>query len=239
MRGCLFTLLLGAVVIALVVTIGLPQVAAGLLTSAVTAAGLEADDTTVTVSSDPPTDLIGLQADRVRIRATDATFRGLRIGALDLELQDVAILARTAAEVDGRLTDVVVENIGGREVELAEITVSGDEDGVRAATTVPAATARRLVADAVAREVGVQPDSVTLSSPNRIAVEASGVEVDGTLDVDADGNLRVIVDDSPLGGGDIVLLRGGEDLPIHLTGIRVTQDGDLRLTGDLAIGILG
>ena len=58
-----------------------------MVTAAVTAAGLQADDTTVTVSSDPPTDLIGLHADRVRVRATDATFRDLAIGELDLVLR--------------------------------------------------------------------------------------------------------------------------------------------------------
>ena len=69
--------LAAAVAIAVVVTVGLPAVAAGVLTAGVTAAGLQADDTTVTVESDPPTDLLGLHADRVRVRATDATFRGL------------------------------------------------------------------------------------------------------------------------------------------------------------------
>ena len=79
MRGCLFTLLLGAVAIALLVTIGLPQVYAGVLTGALSAAGLHADDTTVHVASDPPTDLLGLHADTVTVTATDATFRGMRM----------------------------------------------------------------------------------------------------------------------------------------------------------------
>ena len=60
MRGCLFTLLLGAVAIALLVFVGLPQVAAGILTGAVTAAGLQADDTTVTVSSELNVLLVGI-----------------------------------------------------------------------------------------------------------------------------------------------------------------------------------
>ena len=63
-----------------VVVVGLPVVAAGLVTAGLSAAGLVADDTTVTVSSDPPTDLLGLRADTVRVTATDATFRGLEIG---------------------------------------------------------------------------------------------------------------------------------------------------------------
>ena len=36
-----------------------------------------------------------------------------------------------------------------------------------------------------------------------------------------------------------MLVRGGEDLPIQLTSVQVTGAGDLRLTGDLTIGILG
>ena len=238
MKGCLFTLLLGGIAIALIVVIGLPQVAAGALTSAVTAAGLQADDTTVTVSSDPPTDLIGLRADRVRIRATDATFRGLRIGALDLELQDVALLDRTADAVDGRLTDVVIENVGGRAVELAAITVAGGGDDITATTTVPGADVERLIADAAESMAGSRPKSVTLSSPNRVTVDV-GFDIEGTLDVTENGDLVVLVPDGQIPGDELVLLRGGEDLPIRLTGVRVTADGDLRLTGDLEIGILG
>src|SRR3712207_6564173 len=132
MRGCLFTLLLAGVVGALVVVIGLPQVFAGLLTSGVTAAGLQADDTTVTVRSDPPTDLLGLHADVVRIRATDATYRELRIGALDVELRDVALGARTAGAVTGRLRDVTVATAGSRAVRLSSITIAGGADRVTA-----------------------------------------------------------------------------------------------------------
>src|SRR5690349_13343248 len=132
MRGCLFTLLLGAVVLALIVVVGLPQVAAGMITTAVTAAGLKADDTTVTVSSDPPTDLIGLKADRVRIRATDAIYRGLLIGALDLELRDVSILDRSTRGVAGRLTDVTVQDLGGHELTLDEIRVGGGGQDITA-----------------------------------------------------------------------------------------------------------
>ena len=41
------------------------------------------------------------------------------------------------------------------------------------------------------------------------------------------------------GAREVTLVRGGEDLPIELTSVRVTRDGDLRLIGDLAVGILG
>ena len=238
MRGCLFTLALGAPVIALIVGIGLPRVAAGMVTTAVTAAGLQADDTTVTVSSDPPTDLIGLHADRVRIRATDATFRDLAIGELDLELRDVSILDRSAERVDGRLSDVTIADLGGRKVTLDEIAVAGGGDDVTATTVVDGNAAERLIADAVEQRTGTRPDSVTLRDPDRLVIDA-GIEVGGTLDVDGAGNLVLEVDDNPLGLEEVILLRGGEDLPIRLTDVLVTRDGDLQLDGDLAIGLLG
>jgi hypothetical protein len=237
-RGCLFVILLGAVVVALVVVLGLPAFAAGILTAGVTAAGLQADDTTVTVTSDPPTDLVGLHADRVRVRATDATFRGLRIGALDVTLEDVGIVDRTVGAVDGRLTDVVVPNVGAREVDLGAITLSGGGEAVTATAVVASNQAERLVADALETELGGRPSSVTLEAPDRITVDV-GVPVRGRLLVTPEGDLVVRVSDGPAEGREVVLVRGGEDLPIRLTSVTVTGDGDLRLAGELEIGLLG
>lgn len=237
MRGCLFVIALGAVVIAFMVVVGLPAVAAGVLSAGVTAAGLQAADTTVTVSSDPPTDLVGLHADRVRIRATHATFRGLEIGALDVTLRDVAIVDRTAAEVDGRLADVVVANVGGRSLTLASIALSGGGDAVTAATTIPATEAATLVADAVEGDLGTRPSSVSLQAPDQATVTLS-VAVHARLSVTA-GDLVARVTDGPAAGREVTLLRGGEDLPIRLTGVAVTASGDLRLSGELSVGLLG
>jgi hypothetical protein len=238
MRGCLFTLLLGAVVVALVVVVGLPQVAAGVLTSAVTAAGLQADDTTVKVTSDPPTDLLGLHADRVRITASDATYRGLRIGALDLLLGDVALVDRSVARVSGTLRDIIVDDVAGGRVHLNEIDVSGGGDTITASTVVAGRDAKSLIADAVEGRTGTRPRSVTLRAPDRLVVDV-GLEVGGTLHVTPSGDLVLRLDANPAGVDQVVLLRGGEDLPIRLTDVAVTGSGDLRLGGDLALSILG
>jgi hypothetical protein len=238
MRGCLFTLLLGAIAIVLLVVVGLPKVAAGVITSAVSAAGLQSDDTTVTVSSDPPTDLLGLHADRVRIRATDATFRGLAIGALDLELTDMSIIDRTADGVDGRLTDVRVPNVGGRSVTLDAITIGGGGDAITATTDISAKQAQALVADAIERKIGIRPTSVSFDQPDTMTVDL-GVRVRGTLEVTPAGDLVLRIPDSPVGAVDVTLLHGGEDLPIRLTGIVVTPSGGLRVSGDLAVGLFG
>jgi hypothetical protein len=238
MRGCLFTLLLGVVVVAFLVVVGLPAVAAGALTAGVRAAGLQAADTTVTVASDPPTDLVGLHADRVRVRATHATFRGLEIGALDVSLRDVSLIDRTAAGVSGTLTGATVPNIGGRPLALQTITLSGGGSAVTASTTVAGADASRLIADAVESSLGTRPTSVTLSAPDVVTVKLV-ITVTARLSVDAAGDLVATVASGPAAGQVVVLLRGGEDLPIRLTAARVTSMGDLHLDGTLAVGLLG
>jgi hypothetical protein len=239
MRGCLFTLLLGAIIVGFLVVVGLPAAAAGILTGGLSAAGLVADDTTVTVSSDPPTDLLGLRADTVRVTATDATFRGLAIGSLDLALGDVAVLERSAGTVDGELRDVTVTGAGGRRVTLDRVTLVGDSDGITTTTVVAGAEVESLIADAIEDETGTRPSSIVLSGPDRVAVKAGGATLAGRLAVTGGGDLVVRGGAGPLEGTEIVLVRGGEDLPIELTSAKVTTSGDLRLTGDLTVGILG
>jgi hypothetical protein len=237
-RGCLFTLLLGAIVVVFIIVVGLPALAAGILTAGISAAGLVADDTTVTVSSSPPTDLLGLRADSVRVTATDATFRGMEIGALDLALGDVRILERTAGSVDGELREVTVQVARGEEITLDRITILGGGDAITTTTVIPNPEAEALIADAVEAQVGVRPSSVTLTAPDRITVKA-GVTLNGRLAVNDAGDLVLRGDDPLTAGGAVVLVRGGEDLPIELTSVRVTAAGGLRLDGDLAMRILG
>ncbi len=238
MRGCLFTLVLGAALLALLVTVGLPAIAAGVMTGAVTAAGLQSDDTTLTVSTDPPTELLGFHADRVRVRATDASFRGLQIGALDVTLGDVDILGRTAGTVEGQLANVIVPDVGGRTLAVGAIRLAGGGDAITAATTIPAGAIRILIADAIEGSLGIRPTSIALEPPDRLSVKA-GITVHGQFVVTASGDLAVTVVDGPAGGTRITLLRGGEDLPIRFTSATVTPGGDLRLAGELSVGLLG
>jgi len=235
-RGCLFTIALAAVVVALIVFIGLPAVAAGLLTAGVKAAGLQAADTTVTVTSDPPWDLVGLHADRVRVRATSATFRGLQIGALDVTLLDVSVIERTANGVAGRLTGVTVPNVAGQPLGLEAINLAGGGDQVTATTTVAAADAQALVAAEVASVTGVTipATAVHLTAPNKVVVKAV-VTLTAVLSVDANGNLVATATGIP----PVTLLRAGEDVPMKFTSVKVDASGNLVLAGILAVGLLG
>jgi hypothetical protein len=238
-RGCLFTLLLGAIVGGFVIVVGLPAAAAGILTAGLSTAGLVADDTTVTVASDPPTDLLGLRADTVRVTATKATFRGMEIGALDLALGDVQVLERKAGSVDGELTNVTVTAAGGQRVTLEQITLLGGLDGITTTTVIPNGQAEHLIAAAVEAQTGRRPTSVTLRAPDRVSFTLGGTKVAGRFAVTPDGDLVVRGDPGLTQGREIVLVRGGDDLPIELTSVKVTASGSLRLTGDLSIGILG
>ena len=239
MRGCLFTLLLGIVAVGLLVTLGLPAVAAGLLTGAVTAAGLQADDTTVTVSSNPPTDLIGLHADEVRITASDASFRGVRIGSLDITLHGVDLPSRTANEIDGRLRKVSLDDGSQPSVALSSVRLSGGGDVVRASSTIPAADARALVADAVGSAVGTRPSSVTLSAPDAVRIRLGGATVHGKLSITGSGDLVADIIDGPAAGERVTVISAESESLIRLTDVAVTGTGGLRLTGRLAVGLLG
>jgi hypothetical protein len=235
-RGCLFTVVLAAAVVALIVLIGLPAVAAGLLTAGVRAAGLQANDLTVNLTADPPWDLLGLHAGRVRVRATSATFRGLQIGALDVTLLDVSILGRSANGVAGRLAGVTVPNVAGQPLGLEAINLAGGGDQVTASTTVAAADARALVAAEVASVTGVSvpASSVRLIAPDTVVVKA-GVTVTAILSVDGGGNLVA----TAAGSTTVTLLRAGEDVPMRFTSVKVDAQGNLDLTGDLAVSLLG
>jgi hypothetical protein len=238
LRGCLFTLLLGAIVMGFVVVVGLPAAAAGILTGGISAAGLAAADTTVTVRSNPPTDLLGLHADTVRVTATDATFRGLEMASLDVVVGDVAVLDRSAGTVDGELTGVTFTTTGGKRITLDRITIGGGGDRITATTVVPNAEAEALIADALEAETGVRPASVALVAPDRVTVRVSGRTLGGRFAIGSAGDLVVRVEDAPAAGTEMVLVRGGQDLPIRLTSVRVTTSGGLRLVGNLEFGIL-
>ncbi len=238
MRGCLFTLLLGAIVIAFLVVVGLPALAGGILTAGVSAAGLVADDTAVTVSSSPPTDLLGLHADTVRVTATDATFRGMQIGALDLALGDVGILDRTAVTVDGELRNVTIRTPGGRDVAIERIVLLGGGDDITTTTVVSNDEAGALLRAAIEAELGVRPSSVRLEAPDQVVIRA-GVTISGRLAVTRGGDLVVRAAAGLADGTPLVVLRGGEDLPITLTSVMVTDGGDLQLAGGLLISPLG
>jgi len=236
-RGCLFVVLLGAVVIGLVAIIGLPAVASGAVTAALTANGLHAADTRVTVTSNPPTAILGLHADRIRVHATDATWNDLRIGTLDLDLRDVSLVDRKAGTVAGLLDTVVVHKSDPEDpldgLRMPVIRIAGSGKTVDATATLDGPDVEALVARAVEQKTKQQPESVALESPGRLVIRMGGLSVAGALAVASDGSL-VLRPDGAAGAllGEITLVDAA-GLPFRLRTVRVV-DGDLVLDGTLA-----
>lgn len=238
MRGCLFIIALGALVLAVVVTVGLPAAASGVVTAGLAAGGLRADDLRVEVTSDPPTELLGLRADRVRIRATDATFRDIAIERLDIVLDDMDLGTRQAAVVDGRIDGLVLDDIGGAPVRLDSLRLTGGGEAVLATTTLGVAITVELLADALERSLGIRPTSVRIGPPDRVVIAMGSLVSEGAFTVTPAGDLVIRVASGPGAGDDVPVLRAGSDLPMRLTHASVDATG-LRLTGVLTIGLLG
>ena len=159
MRGCLFTLVLGA---------GRHRAPRRRRAAAdrrrrasrpaVTAAGLQADDTTVTSASDPPTDLLGLHADRVRVtrdrrdlpRPRDRLARPRAPRRLDPRPHGRRRRGQPPTSTDRR----------PRRPERrarARSPSRAAADDVTATTVIDGAEAEGLVADAVEERTGVRP----------------------------------------------------------------------------------
>src|SRR6476659_6197420 len=190
MRGCLFTLVLGAVVIAALVVFVLPRVLEGAITASLATAGVQARETGVRVEQDDPLSLIGLKADRVTIKALDARIGDLDAGSVDLRLEGVDLGARTARSVTGTLSDVTTSS-GGDPIAIPEIRLDGDTSSLEAVASIDAADVEALVADRVTAALGEPPTSVRIEAPNVMTITVRGFPVTGTLLVDESGALRL------------------------------------------------
>lgn len=239
MRGVLFIVLLAGGLAAIVAVVGLRPVAAGLVHAGAVASGLQSDDLEVTVDADPPTELLGLHADGVRIRATNATWRDARIARIDIRLEDVALGVRTAEGIDGRLEDVrfVHDDTdgtdGGRQgaLTIGLVLLRGDPSGsVEATASIDAALMEAHIAGRVRERTGIDPSAVTLEGPDRLTIGLPGITIAGSLGV-ADGSLVLRLDRDLV--GDIVLVRA-EDQPIRFTTVRVVGR-TIELLGDLEV----
>jgi len=240
MRGCLFVLVVAAGLAVIVAFVGLRPVAAGIIHAGVVASGLSSDDLRVTVAADPPTELLGLRADAIRIRATDARWRDARVGRLDIELRDVALGARTAERIEGRLEDVrfVRDDTdgtdGGQQGALPIALVllhGGGGEPVVATASLDAGTLEAHVAARVRERTGIDPSAVRLEPTDRLTIGLRGLDVGGRLITDSDGSLVLRLDTDLV--GDLVLADAA-DQPIRFTSVRVVGR-TLELAGEVDV----
>ena len=229
MRGCLSVLIMAVGLVLAVAWFAGPTVAGALVERSLDGAGFVAADRSVTVSSDPPLEILAGHADRVTIHATRATIRDLTAGRLALTLTNVDLVAGRFAGVDGQLDDVLLPSLDGSSVEASTVTVRGRADKATTTVRIKAAVVEALLDNAIRRRTGLSLTDLSLSAPDRIRFTA-GLTISGRLIVQPDGSLAIA---ATSGGTQFTVFTPNSQL--RLTSVAVVGT-DLVLTGttDLA-----
>jgi LmeA-like phospholipid-binding len=231
MRGCLGLLFLAVIAVAVGLWFGAPPIAERLVSMSLGSAGLRSGDLAVSVQADPPLELALGHADRVVVTGTNVAWHGYRARAMDLALEDVDLLGRSAARTTGELTGVElpgVEPAGS----LAAVEIDGRGPSAAVTITIDRSTAEAMAAAAFEQRTGIRPGRTTLGAPNVIRFEAGQVAASGAMTIDPDGSLGVATP-----RGRVVILEPGASDPIRLTGLEVEGD-DLVLTGSVDVASL-
>lgn len=231
MRGCLTILILAVVVVAVGLWVGAPPVAGALVASGIRSAGVGSDDLSVEVRADPPLELALGRADRVVIAGSDVDWNRLHADTLDLTLDDVDLIGRSAARANGRLTGVELPDVNppgsGATVDLA-----GPGDAAVVTITFDRSTAEAIAAASFEQATGIRPSSTTLSEPNVIRFRAGQIDGSGAITIGPDGSLGVATPQ-----GRVIVLGPGAADPIRLTDVEVESNG-LVLTGTVDVASL-
>jgi hypothetical protein len=224
MRGCLTVLVLAAALVLVVAWFGGPTLAGVLIERSLATAGYSAAETAVTVSSDPPLEILAGHADRVTIRGTRVTLRDLTAAELMLTMTNVDLVGGRFSRVDGELSDVVIKAGDGSSVRARSLGVRGPANAAAATVRIDEAVIATLLGDAIRRETGVVVSGVSLTEPNRIRFTA-GVTINARFDIAADGSVVIA---ATSGGPRFTVFDPREDL--RLTTVAVAGS-HLVLTG--------
>jgi hypothetical protein len=217
-------LILTIVVVVAGVWLGGPPIAAGLVRNALGSAGVRSDDLDVAIQAVPPLELAFGRADRVVVTGTNVDWDDYQAETVNLVLDDVDLLDRSAARTTGALTGV---ELPGAEPpgSTATVEIAGRGPSPSVMIAIDRSTAEAMASAAFERETGIRPSSATLSEPNVIRFKAGQVDGSGAITVGPDGSLGVATP-----GGRVTVLGAGASEPIRLTGVAVKGD-DLVLTG--------
>jgi hypothetical protein len=227
MRGCLSVLVIAALFVLVLAWIGGPMLASTLIERSLAAAGFTASSTSVTVTSEPPVEVLAGHADRVRIDARDAQLETIRAGRLSLALTNVDLLGRRFGSVDGILDDAIITPADGPAVAARVITLRGSAADATATITIGEQVVEQLIVDGIRQQTGLRVDRVTLSAPNRVRFTA-GLTLDGRFAVGPNGSLDVVA------SGDTRFTLLDPPADIHLTSATVVGT-DLVVVGTTSL----
>jgi hypothetical protein len=227
-RGCLSILVIAAVFVLAMAWIVGPVLAGTLIERSLSAAGFSAATTSVTVTSEPPLELIGGHADRVVISARDAELHSLRAATMSLTLTNVDLVGRQFGGADGTFDDVVISPGSGRSIEARSIRLRGAAAAATTTVLINTQVVERVVAEGIRQQTGLSVGSITLSAPNRIRFTA-GLSLEGRFAVGPNGSLDVV---TAGGGTRFKLFEPPSEL--RLTSVSVTGT-DLVLVGTTSL----
>jgi hypothetical protein len=226
-RGLLVALGLLLAFALLFVWIALPPILGGVAVGILRDQGVQSDDMRVEIGADPPLRLIGLTADRVRLRASGVSIDRLQADSIDVTLNEVDIRAQTFESVEGRLEGVRITPPEGPTIAAHTVVISGPPEAAAMTLTLDEDDVERLIRSQVARLVGADVTSVALSVPDAMTIETDVETVRGRLAVDEGGGL-VFREESGRFAFD--LFRAGPDEPVRLDALQVAGS-NLVVTG--------
>jgi hypothetical protein len=225
-RGCLFVLIAGALLVGLLAWFASPLLASAAIGISLQNGGFSATTQTITATSDPPPKLLLGWADRVEIQATGVAFRTFRAASLDLVLHDVNVVERSARTISGTIDRASVATADGVPTEAdVRVETSGSEDVTE--IVVSGATVDRVVRATFADQVGVAITRTELVAPDTLRIVTPAATLEGRLIIDASG---AVAFSTRLGQSRILSL--DPSFPLHLRSVSAVG-GDLRIEGVL------
>lgn len=230
MRGCFSILLLGVAFIAGVTWFAGPPAAGFAVEQALAGNGFAGTATTVTVAADPPLELLLGHADSVLVRSERASVGGLEVDRLSIRLDDVDLLNRRFAAVDGQFDGVALRAGDGSTVQADSIRLLGLSEKATATVRIAGAVVARLAREAILRQLGLVAGDIALVAPDLIRFNIAGIPAEGRFEVAADGALYVAANFA--GSPKLKIVAAGD--PLDLSSV-VVDGGDVVVVGTLDV----
>jgi hypothetical protein len=226
MRGCLFVLVAALVVLSAAAWFGSPLLASAAIDAALRNGGFEAVRLDTTATADPPPRLLLGHADRVRIVASDVSFRTFHADRLDLTLTDVDVVGRTAATIHGTISGAEVATADGVPT-TADVTIDGDAGAAPSTIRIDGSTVDRVVRATLGPQLGGAVSRTELVGPDILRIVTPAATLEGQIVLDGSGGIALR---NRLGQAPILTL--DPSFPLRLGSVAVV-DGALRIDATL------
>jgi hypothetical protein len=230
-RGCLFVLVLAALLALAGGWLGGPVLAAALVEGGLASAGFEGRNTVVRVTSDPPIAVLGGTLQRVEIGADDAHVDEIGARRIDLTLLGMNLVDRSVTGIDGHLSAVTFASAPDAPA-ISSIELHGKADDADAVLKMGSRSIERYAAERIDAAVGVDVGAAELREPDLLRFSVAGVGIEGRLVIEPDGRLALAAD---LPGNPRISLL--DPAPLRVDSV-VVLDDQLVLTGNLDVEAL-